>query len=250
MPNGNLHDLRAVVVPGHFLLPMGGIGPLFRHDTGVSDWHTWRGSWHKSTGTAPTAIEAAAFLGRGSRGTDCALTEAMIRTLSFALVSILLAGCGTSSTSGAADMGGGAEVGSAGTGAGGAFAGSGNASAGSAGASTAAGGASAGSGGASTGGASAGSGGGGPLSCGSQTCGATQYCVNPCCGGNAPACMAKPDGGTCPAGTHQGCSNGVQCMNPSDCCQFDPCTPPPPYCSDKVPVGCLLEGRTCQLVCA
>ncbi|HEY5375877.1 MAG TPA: hypothetical protein VIK01_19495 [Polyangiaceae bacterium] len=161
----------------------------------------------------------------------------MVRTLTFALISILFAGCGTSNTSGAADTTGGGGAGGAHAGAGGAGAGSGGASTGSAGAS------------AGTGGASAGSG-GGPSSCGSQTCGATQYCVNPCCGGNAPACLLKPDGGTCRAGTHQGCSNGVQCMNPSDCCQFDPCTPPPPYCSDKVPVGCLLEGRSCQLVCA
>jgi hypothetical protein len=195
----------------------------------------------------------------------------MIRTLTFALVSILLAGCGTSNTSGAVNTtGGGAGAGAGGahTGAGGASAGSGTASAGSGGVSIAAGGAGAGSGGTSTGsggasagsggasagsgGAGAGAGGGGPLSCGSQTCGATQYCVEPCCGGNLPACVVKPDGGTCPAGTHQGCSNGVQCMNPSDCCQSDPCTPPPPYCRDEVPAGCLLDGgtRTCRVVCS
>jgi hypothetical protein len=178
------------------------------------------------------------------------LHRSMVRTLTYALVSILFVGCGTSST-GAADTtagAGGAASGSAGGGSGAGHAGAPNASAGSGGASPAAGAAGADSGGAGSGGA--GSGGGGSLSCGSQTCGTAQYCVNPCCGGNAPACMQKPDGGTCPAGTHQGCSNGVQCMNPSDCCQFDPCTPQPPYCSDKVPVGCLVEGRMCRMVCA
>jgi hypothetical protein len=133
----------------------------------------------------------------------------MVRTLAFALMSILLAGCGTSNTSGAAETTGGAGAGGAQTGTGGASAASGAASAGSAGVSTAVGGAGAGSGGASTGAGSA----GGSSSCGSQTCGATQYCVNPCCGGNAPACMVKPDGGTCPAGAHQGCSNGVQSLS-------------------------------------
>ena len=196
----------------------------------------------------------AAFPGSRSRYGLC-FGGSMVRTLTFALVSILLAGCGTSNTSGAVNTTGGVDsAGGAHTGAGGASAGSGTASAGSGGMSTAAGGTGAGSGGASagSGGAGAGAGGGGPLSCGSQTCGATQYCVEPCCGGNLPACVVKPDGGTCPAGTHQGCSNGVQCMNPSDCCQSDPCTPPPPYCRDVVPAGCLLDGgtRTCRVVCS
>jgi len=157
-----------------------------------------------------------------------------------ALVSTLSA-CGTSTNDGG---GSGANAGSSGASTGPGGRGSGGASAGSGGTSAGSGGVSAGSGGASAGAGS------GPLACGSQTCGVSQYCVNPCCGGAAPGCINKPDGGACPTGTHPGCTfGGGQCAG-IDCCQFDPCTPPPPYCSDKVPVGCLLEGRSCSLTCA
>jgi hypothetical protein len=250
MLDGNLHNLRAVVALGH----MDCSSTTMTSGTGTHRGHREAGTgrmaqveWHRSHSSEVY------ICGESSHGMDRAPNRSMARTLTFALVSILFVGCGTSSTNGPADTtagAGGAGTGSAGGGSGAGRAGAPTAGAGSGGASTAAGAAGADSGGASSGGAGAGSGGGGPLSCGSQTCGATQYCVNPCCGGNAPACMAKPDGGTCPAGTHPGCSNGVQCMNPSDCCQSDPCTPPAPYCSDKVPVGCLLEGRTCRMVCA
>jgi len=180
----------------------------------------------------------------------------MTRALILALTSTLTLGaCGVSgSTSGSEGGSGGANAGS-----GGASAGSGGANAGAAGASAGAagtGGANAGSGGAAAGsagvgGASAGAGGGGPLACGSQTCGPTQYCVKPCCGGAPPMCVMKPDGGTCPVGTHAGCSfPGSQCTTPAACCEYDPCTTPPPYCSDTMPVGCFTQGRTCQMACA
>jgi hypothetical protein len=72
----------------------------------------------------------------------------------------------------------------------------------------------------------------GPFACGSQTCGATQYCLHPCCGGVAPACEPMPDSGTCPPGTHseqcQPWGGGTFGAN----CRQDPCTPPPPSCID------------------
>ena len=91
-----------------------------------------------------------------------------------------------------------------------------------------------------------------PFACGSVTCGVSQYCVNPCCGGAPPQCIMKPDGGVCPVGTHAGCIlGGGQCSKFNDCCQYDPCTPPPPYCADQLPVGCgFLEGRSCRMQCA
>jgi hypothetical protein len=278
--NGHLHHLRAVSTlarPNDSRTRAArtstvrwtaheGLGAPRRHDKGVSDWHT---RWAHAVGTVrpgPRSYSRKPIFAVDSDRYGLCFDRSMLRTLSVAVASILLAGCGTSSANGTVDTAAGASSGGAGTGSGGQHTGSGGASAGSsaasagsAGATTGSGGANMGSGGANmgsggtsagAGGASAGSGGGAPLSCDSLTCGATQYCVKPCCGGNAPACMAKPDGGTCPAGTHQGCSNGGQCLNQNDCCQFDPCTPAPPYCSDKVPVGCLLEGRMCQMVCA
>jgi len=71
---------------------------------------------------------------------------------------------------------------------------------------------------------------GGPIACGSTTCGATQYCVQPCCGGAEPACEPLPDSGICPPNTHQ-----------ESCgCQPDPCKPPPAFCVDdpKTQPGC------------
>ena len=201
------------------------------------------------------------------------LSIAPVPHLVLALIGVVI-GCGTSTSdgSGARGVAGGAGAalggasagaGAASAGAGAASAGAGGAAAGSSGASAGAGGFSAGSGGAGAGSSgfsagsgggnagSAGSGGGAPFSCGSQMCGSLQYCVNPCCGGNAPACIVKPDAGTCPVGTHAGCTTGIQCAIPNDCCQYDPCTPPPPYCSDTLPTGCLLQGqrRSCSVTC-
>lgn len=146
------------------------------------------------------------------------------------------------------------------TGRGGSSSGSGGATAGTAGSSGGAsgspagtGGSTAGSGGASDGASGSGTGGDadGDLACGAVVCGNAQYCVFPCCGGAPPACFQAPQGGTCPAGSHGGCLGGFQCTPPAACCQFDPCVPPPPYCSDTAPVGCLTQqGRTCRLGCA
>ena len=69
-----------------------------------------------------------------------------------------------------------------------------------------------------------------PFACGTETCGVTQYCEQPCCGGIAPPCEAMPDAGVCPVGWHSAfCTapgNGASGKN----CQEDPCTPPPPTC--------------------
>ncbi len=88
----------------------------------------------------------------------------------------------------------------------------------------------------------------GPFACGTETCTATEYCIHPCCGGAPPACEPKPDSGTCPPGSHDGCSQG--CSSAGGCCEADPCTPPPPYCADQPVSGCQLQGHDCVLSCA
>lgn len=96
--------------------------------------------------------------------------------------------------------------------------------------------------------------GAGPIACGSTTCEGTTLCLQPCCGGVASLCTAKPDGGDCPAGTHE-----AQCQ-PSGGgsfgtnCEQDPCTPPPPSCvdsaSDPNATGCTPdENDPRRLVC-
>ncbi|HEY6460871.1 MAG TPA: hypothetical protein VIY73_11995, partial [Polyangiaceae bacterium] len=66
----------------------------------------------------------------------------------------------------------------------------------------------------------------GPFACGTSTCAADQYCVQPCdCGGEA-ACNAPLDGGGCAPG---------QVMQGS-CC-IVPCTEPPPSCVDTPQCG-------------
>jgi hypothetical protein len=112
----------------------------------------------------------------------------------------------------------------------------------------------AGSSGANLGGAT-----GQPFSCGSTSCAPAQYCVIPCCGGPAPACFPASSDGTCPTGSHPGCSfssGSGTCTPPASCCQPDDCTPPPPYCAGTKPQICFpssgLPGseRTCRLTCA
>jgi len=110
-------------------------------------------------------------------------------------------------------------------------------------------------------GASAGGGGGQPVACGSTICEASQYCVIPCCGGTAPMCFPAPsDGSMCPTGSHAGCrSNFGTCTSPANCCQYDDCTPPPPYCTEMKPQFCFPNpsvpgppgpDRICQMMCA
>jgi hypothetical protein len=80
----------------------------------------------------------------------------------------------------------------------------------------------------------------GSVACGAaSSCNGVELCVQPCCGGAAPACVAKPDGGACPAGTHETttCSFGSP-PGPGPYCQDNPCTPAPPYCSPSAPAGC------------
>ncbi len=70
-----------------------------------------------------------------------------------------------------------------------------------------------------------------PFACGTQTCGVTQYCISPCCGGAPPRCTSQDDAGACPPGTHY----VAQCSNRlgGDLhCEDDPCKPRPPFCSD------------------
>ena len=94
--------------------------------------------------------------------------------------------------------------------------------------------------------------------CGTMTCGASQLCIRPCCGGTAPECVPN-DGGGCPTGA-------MVCLRPGGgvgCAT--PCTPPPPYCIDT-PASCgstptctciagtacctLISGRDVQCLCA
>ena len=185
--------------------------------------------------------------------------------ISRSLVAVLLAtvsvvaACGNSGD-GERSGHGGSSAGSAGTtagsagssaGVGGSHAGAGGSVAGSGGAAAGSAGSTAGSGGASDGASGSGAGGdqSGDLACGASVCGKAQYCVFPCCGGAPPPCFQAPGGGDCPAGSHSGfCIGGFGCTPPATCCQMDPCTPPPPYCSDTAPVGCITQqGRTCHL---
>lgn len=79
-----------------------------------------------------------------------------------------------------------------------------------------------------------------PFACGTVTCGATQVCVEPCCGGAAPPCIPRDDAGACPGGFHEvsACAGSA---GPG--CQGDPCTPPAPFCVDA-PAGCA-AGLSC-----
>jgi hypothetical protein len=88
----------------------------------------------------------------------------------------------------------------------------------------------------------------GPFACGAATCSATQYCENPCCGGAAPPCLPALDAGQCPVGTHA----DPTCWAASGACREDPCTPPPPFCTDKVPTdpGCTRNGHQIVCMCA
>jgi hypothetical protein len=70
--------------------------------------------------------------------------------------------------------------------------------------------------------------------CGTSTCLSTQVCVHPCCGGVAPQCTARPEGGVCPAGSDPVAS----CFNFSGpACKPAPCVTAPPRCVD-LPTGC------------
>ncbi len=66
--------------------------------------------------------------------------------------------------------------------------------------------------------------------CGVTTCGASQICVHPCCGGAPPQCEAASDAGTCAFGP---------CNVPGSAlpCSQRPCSPPAPYCV-TVPTSC------------
>lgn len=69
------------------------------------------------------------------------------------------------------------------------------------------------------------------VACGSEACGPTEICVQPCRCGPAPACEPLGDGGSCPAGTVD-CTTGTGTPG----CATD-CSPPPPYCS-ALPGAC------------
>jgi len=86
-----------------------------------------------------------------------------------------------------------------------------------------------------------------PGSCGDQTCGPAQYCIHPCCGGAPPQCTPLPASGQCDPGTHAGCLAPGTC-SASQCCQADPCTPPPPFCASQ-PQGECNAARSCVLAC-
>jgi hypothetical protein len=89
-----------------------------------------------------------------------------------------------------------------------------------------------------------------PFACGTQTCGVTQYCVEPCCGGAGPQCIPADDAGACPAGFH---SSSCQSGQGGPSCEEDPCKPPPPFCvdsaSDPRASGCQSYDKTRTLSC-
>ncbi len=71
-----------------------------------------------------------------------------------------------------------------------------------------------------------------PFACGKETCGVTQYCEQPCCGGVAPPCEAMPDSGACEQGWHSASCTAPGAFVSGNNCQEDPCVPPPPTCID------------------
>ena len=94
-----------------------------------------------------------------------------------------------------------------------------------------------------------------PFACGSTTCRADQYCVNPCCGGAPPrpACTPLLENGECPPGVQKGpCFE----FGGADGCYggtVSPRTPPPPYCVDQPDdvkdVGCRPHKETHFMSC-
>ncbi len=91
-----------------------------------------------------------------------------------------------------------------------------------------------------------------PFACGAQTCGVREYCVHPCCGGPAPACEPRDDGGACQPGFHAAACRGMQ-----DGCQADDCKPEPPHCvASPAQSGCFdpstsgPDPRQISCVCA
>jgi hypothetical protein len=93
-----------------------------------------------------------------------------------------------------------------------------------------------------------GSEGGDPFACGTSTCGASEVCMHPCCGGAPPACEPLEDGGTCPDGYVL--SN--QCYNfgtgGTTGCEPPPCKPPPPYCAPAKDCT-MTQDHDCYLLC-
>lgn len=86
---------------------------------------------------------------------------------------------------------------------------------------------------------------GGSQSCGELTCDASQICVQPCCGGPAPACEPLGPGATC-AGDAQPVP-ADQCPGGCDtemCCLPIPCVPDPPHCLANSEVVC--DGSFCS----
>ncbi len=90
-----------------------------------------------------------------------------------------------------------------------------------------------------TGDATGSSDGGQPTVCGSLTCTAGEVCINPCCGGPAPACFAPRDDGQCAPGSMPIDADlcGQRCGSET-CCLPDPCVPDPPYCAPVESVDC------------
>lgn len=88
----------------------------------------------------------------------------------------------------------------------------------------------------------------GVLTCGSQTCGTNQFCVQQRCGGGPNPCVPLPDAGTCPSGWtfDPTCPRSVR-----GGCDPPPCTDPPPFCAD-IPGSCvsLPTGPTASCRCA
>jgi hypothetical protein len=87
--------------------------------------------------------------------------------------------------------------------------------------------------------------------CDGLVCGVGQVCVHPCCGGSAPPCNARPDGGACPSGWQA--VTACPAMHVPGC-QAPACTPPPAFCvtppaacQSDAACGCL--DSACQGAC-
>jgi hypothetical protein len=78
-------------------------------------------------------------------------------------------------------------------------------------------------------------------------CEPNEICINPCCGGEPPACYPAHPDGMCDPGDAQ--VEPTQCAfggcDASPCCQDGPCMPPPAYCTDSTGLRC--DGDQCNL---
>jgi len=76
-----------------------------------------------------------------------------------------------------------------------------------------------------------------PFACGTATCSAGQWCVQPCSCGGLAACEPTDDAGACPTG-----STLQQCGAADHMGCIVTCTNPPPSCQGSIPGACYDQG--------